>query len=133
MSEKLQRFIDLMKQIFELDKSDLDFGIYRIMNIRKAEIERFLSEGLPQKVRDTLAPFAQGDQESIRAQIAEIEKNGWSLVPSKYIDFIDHDLEIDFPAEMKRIQQEMRDVLAQEKESQKMLEEAFRGIGYGVE
>ena len=75
MSEKLQRFIDLMKQIFELDKSDLDFGIYRIMNIRKAEIERFLSEGLPQKVRDTLAPFAQGDQESIRAQIAEIEKN----------------------------------------------------------
>ncbi|MBO5075983.1 MAG: N-6 DNA methylase [Clostridia bacterium] len=65
--------------------------------------------------------------------IAEIEKNGWSLVPSKYIEFIDHDLEIDFPAEMKRIQQEMRDVLAQEKESQKMLEEAFRGIGYGIE
>ena len=63
----------------------------------------------------------------------EIEKNGWSLVPSKYIEFIDHDLEIDFPAEMKRIQQEMRDVLAQEKESQKMLEEAFRGIGYGIE
>ena len=65
--------------------------------------------------------------------IAEIEKNGWSLVPSKYIEFIDHDLEIDFPAEMKRIQQEMRDVLAQEKESQKMLEDAFRGIGYGIE
>ena len=65
--------------------------------------------------------------------IAEIEKNGWSLVPSKYIEFIDHDLEIDFPAEMKRIQQEMRDVLAHEKESQKMLEEAFRGIGYGIE
>lgn len=63
----------------------------------------------------------------------EIEKNGWSLVPSKYIEFIDHDLEIDFPVEMKRIQQEMRDVLAQEKESQKMLEEAFRGIGYGIE
>ena len=63
----------------------------------------------------------------------EIEKQGWSLVPSKYIEFIDHDLEIDFPAEMKRIQQEMRDVLAQEKESQKMLEEAFRGIGYGIE
>ena len=63
----------------------------------------------------------------------EIEKNGWSLVPSKYIEFIDHDLEINFPVEMKRIQQEMRDVLAQEKESQKMLEEAFRGIGYGIE
>lgn len=41
MSEKLQRFTDLMKQIFELDKSDLDFGIYRIMNIRKSEIVKF--------------------------------------------------------------------------------------------
>lgn len=35
MSEKLNRFVGLMKNIFELDKSDLDFGIYRIMNIRK--------------------------------------------------------------------------------------------------
>ena len=65
--------------------------------------------------------------------IDEIEKQGWSLVPSKYIEFIDHDLEIDFHAEMNRIQQEMRDVLAQEKQSQKMLEDAFRGIGYGIE
>lgn len=63
----------------------------------------------------------------------EIEKQGWSLIPSKYIEFIDHDLEIDFPAEMPRIQQEMREVLAQEKQSQKMLEDAFRGIGYGIE
>ena len=65
--------------------------------------------------------------------VTEIEKNGWSLIPSKYIEFIDHDLEIDFPAEMRRIQNEMREVLAQEKQSQKMLEEAFRGIGYGLE
>ena len=62
----------------------------------------------------------------------EIEKNGWSLVPSKYIEFIDHDLEIDFPAEMSRIQAEMRDLLKQEKASQKMLEDAFKGIGYGI-
>lgn len=63
----------------------------------------------------------------------EIGKQGWSLIPSKYIEFIDHDLEIDFPAEMARIQQEMREVLAQEKLSQKMLEDAFRGIGYGID
>ena len=46
MSEQLDRFINLMKGIFEIDKSDLDFGIYRIMNIRKREIETFLTEGL---------------------------------------------------------------------------------------
>lgn len=65
--------------------------------------------------------------------IAEIEKKDWSLIPSKYIQFIDHDLEIDYPAEMRRIQQEMKEILEQEKKSQKMLEDAFRGIGYGIE
>ena len=65
--------------------------------------------------------------------IKEIEANNWSLVPSKYIEFIDHDLGIDFKAEMNRIQQEMRDILAEEKQSQKMLEDAFKGIGYGID
>ena len=65
--------------------------------------------------------------------LEEIKKNGWTLVPSKYIEFKDHDLDIDFPAEMCRIQQEMKDIMAQEKESQKMLADAFKGIGYGIE
>ncbi len=65
--------------------------------------------------------------------IKEIEKQNWSLVPSKYIRFIDHDLEIDFSAEMRRIQAEMKAVMLQEKESQAMLLEAFRGIGYGID
>lgn len=64
--------------------------------------------------------------------IKEIEEKGWTLVPSKYIEFVDHDLDIDFNAEMSRIQKEMQEVLAQEKQSQKMLEDAFRGIGYGI-
>ena len=62
-----------------------------------------------------------------------VEQQGWSLVPSKYIEFIDHDLDIDFKAEMSRIQQEMRDILSEEKKSQKMLEDAFKGIGYGID
>ena len=65
--------------------------------------------------------------------MAEIEKNGWSLIPSKYIEFIDHDLEIDFAAEMGRIRKEMSEVLVQEKQSQKMLVKAFKGIGYGLD
>ena len=63
----------------------------------------------------------------------EIKDNRWSLVPSKYIEFIDHDLEIDFPAEMSRIQDEMKTIISKEKESQQMLLDAFKGIGYGIE
>ncbi len=65
--------------------------------------------------------------------IDEIEKQNWSLIPSKYIEFIDHDLDIDFRSEMRRIQEEMRAVMRQEKESQTMLMDAFRGIGYGID
>lgn len=61
-----------------------------------------------------------------------LKSKGYVLTPSKYIEFIDHDLDIDFDAEMNRIQGEMREVLASEKQSQKMLEDAFRGIGYGI-
>ncbi len=65
--------------------------------------------------------------------IDEIESRGWALTPSKYIEFIDHDLEIDYEKEMTRIQSEMRELLKQERESQRMLEDAFRGIGYGID
>lgn len=65
--------------------------------------------------------------------IKEIEEKGWSLTPSKYIEFIDHDLDIDFEKEMARIQKEMKEVMRIEKQSQKMLEDAFRGIGYGID
>ena len=65
--------------------------------------------------------------------IDEIETKGWALTPSKYIEFIDHDLEIDYEKEMARIQAEMQEVMKAEKKSQQMLEDAFRGIGYGID
>lgn len=72
-NEKLNRFISLLEEIFELDKADLDFGIYRIMNIRRKEIMKFLSEDLPKKVKETLTPFAQNTVE-IKERISAIER-----------------------------------------------------------
>ncbi|MCH4040563.1 MAG: type I restriction-modification system subunit M [Lachnospiraceae bacterium] len=57
----------------------------------------------------------------------------YSLVPSKYIQFIDHDLDIDYDKEMTRIQKEMKDLITEEKQTQKMLEDAYEGIGYGID
>lgn len=65
--------------------------------------------------------------------IAEIESKGWALTPSKYIEFVDHDLEIDYEKEMTRVQAEMKEIMKAEKKSQQMLEDAFRGIGYGID
>lgn len=62
-----------------------------------------------------------------------VQSKAYVLMPSKYIEFIDHDLDIDYKKEMARIQGEMKEVLKQEKQSQKMLEDAFKGIGYGID
>lgn len=64
--------------------------------------------------------------------VEEIETNGWTLIPSKYIEFIDHDLDIDYEKEIVRIQAEMQEVMKTEKKSRQMLEDAFRGIGYEI-
>lgn len=65
--------------------------------------------------------------------LKEIAEQNFTLVPSKYIAFIDHDLDIDYKKEMKRVQKEMTELMKREKESQKTLEDAFKGIGYGIE
>lgn len=65
--------------------------------------------------------------------IKEIEEKGWTLAPSKYIEFVDHDLQIDYKKEMSRIQNEMKEVLKNERESQKKLAAAFQGIGFDIE
>jgi type I restriction enzyme M protein len=62
-----------------------------------------------------------------------IAEHGYTLTPSKYIEFVDHDLGIDYPKEMSRIQKEMRALLEEEKRSQIDLKAAFKGIGYGIE
>jgi len=72
-NEKLDRFVSLLEGVFELDKADLDFGIYRILNIRKDKIKQFLADELPKKVREALESFAI-DTGTIAKRIADIEK-----------------------------------------------------------
>ncbi len=60
----------------------------------------------------------------------EIKENDFSLVPSKYIEFIDRDSGIDFDTEMKRIQNDFKSLLKEEKESQAQLINAFKVLGY---
>ena len=64
------------------------------------------------------------------ASFEELKANDFSLVPSKYIEFIDRDSEIDFDTEMKRIQKDFKMLLKEEKESQEQLINAFKVLGY---
>ncbi|MDR2748072.1 MAG: hypothetical protein LBB77_11580, partial [Treponema sp.] len=78
MTGKFDQFVELLNSIFELDKADLDFGIYRIMNIRKAETQNFLKSKLPQMVKKILVPHA-GNRPAIKARITAIERQAASF------------------------------------------------------
>ena len=64
------------------------------------------------------------------ASFEDLEANDFSLVPSKYIEFVDKDSGIDFDTEMKRIQQDFKTLLQEEKDSQAQLINAFKTLGY---
>ncbi len=72
-------------------------------------------------------------KDKVRPEDISVEDKDFSLAPSKYIEFIDHDLDIDYAKEMARIQDEMRLLMVSEELSQSMLKDAFRGIGYGID
>ncbi len=54
-------------------------------------------------------------------------------MPSKYIEFINHDLNIDHSTKMAHIQGEMQLLLNDECKNQEELLFAFRAIGYVIE
>ncbi len=54
MAATVVRFQMLLRELFQFDCADLDFGIYRIMNCRRDVIERFIAQDLPKSVAKEL-------------------------------------------------------------------------------
>ncbi|RCS28097.1 DNA methyltransferase [Polaribacter sp. WD7] len=63
----------------------------------------------------------------------DIIKKDYSLVPSKYIEFVNRDENINFEDKMKALQTEMADLLKQEAESKEDLLNVFKELGYDIE
>jgi len=53
--DMIQKFQDLLKRLFQFDTSDLDFGIYRILNYKREQIEKFISQDLVDKIESAFA------------------------------------------------------------------------------
>ena len=71
MQESLQKLQNLLQKLFRADAADLDFGIYRIINYRRDQIQNFLDKELPAIVNNTLE--ANTEAESTREHIIELE------------------------------------------------------------
>src|SRR5690625_3896965 len=69
--KKLQ---DELRKLFQFDASDLDFGIYRILNRKKDQIEKFIEKDLLDAVKEGLKAYKQQDAsqtKEIKQQILE--------------------------------------------------------------
>jgi adenine-specific DNA-methyltransferase len=71
MSANLEKLKELLAELFMLDQADLDFGIYRVMNAKRAEVTRFLETDLLPQVRQTLAAVDTGDRAQIQEELAQ--------------------------------------------------------------
>jgi len=58
-----------LRELFELDKSDLDFGIYRIIAAKNKEVTEFLDRQLKDVVKDTLAAHGAGAADLVQAEL----------------------------------------------------------------
>ena len=75
--EKLQ---ELLARLFRLDEpSDLDFGIHRVVNLKREDIRRYLNAELPKKISDILARSAaevgQSQTDELRRAQEQVHKD----------------------------------------------------------
>jgi len=73
-SDNRQQLIAKLKELFQMDQADLDFGIYRIMNAKRDEITRFLEKDLMPTLRGTLEKFQPAGQAEKQMALEEAIK-----------------------------------------------------------
>jgi type I restriction enzyme M protein len=66
------------------------------------------------------------------ASYEEVEEKDFTLVPSRYIEFVNRDENIDFDSKMKGLQTELTDLLKQEEQSTQDLLGVFKELGYEI-
>ncbi|MDQ7084368.1 MAG: hypothetical protein Q9M36_05330 [Sulfurovum sp.] len=75
-TENQKKLLKILNEIFQLDQSDLDFGIYRIMNSKSKEINEFLDKDLLSSVASA---FSSNDNNSTQKELDEAIQQAQSL------------------------------------------------------
>ena len=64
--------------------------------------------------------------------VSEIREKGYSLVPSRYIEFVNRDEGADYDGKMSALRTELSGLLAAEEQSKRDLLAVLEGLGYGI-
>ena len=76
---KLDRLRALLREMFQLDRGDLDFGLYRIMNLKAGEIAAFLDEDLLPQVKTKLNLTSEEEMASLEEDLDNARKSAQKL------------------------------------------------------
>ncbi|WP_419900865.1 site-specific DNA-methyltransferase [Roseomonas sp. USHLN139] len=68
---KLTELTAKLSEILQIDRPDLDFGIYRVINARADEIRDYLARRLPDRVKAALGEGGQANLEALKQKLAE--------------------------------------------------------------
>jgi adenine-specific DNA-methyltransferase len=72
MADSQTKLKTLLRELFQLDSADLDFGIYRIMNSKRSEIERFLDNDLLPQIKEAFLQYKSSDSAHIKAELDKV-------------------------------------------------------------
>ena len=67
------KFRETLAEMLQLNQADLDFGIYRIMNQKRKDIEAFLKNRLVPEVTAILKANANDDTEKLKQELQKLE------------------------------------------------------------
>lgn len=76
---KFQELVAKLREIFQIDRPELDFGIYRVLNARAGEINEYLENRLPEKVQAALSAGNAANAHQIQADLDEAIKQAQAL------------------------------------------------------
>jgi len=74
MDSQYDKLKKILREMFQMDQADLDFGIYRIMNQKRDEIEKFLDRDLLPQVKDQFAKYRDVQADDKKKELTELEK-----------------------------------------------------------
>src|SRR5690625_516747 len=79
MNPRYEKLKALLRELFQLDQPDLDFGLYRIMHAKGDEINRFLDNDLLPQVASILGEYKSADKSEIKQQLDDAIKQAEAL------------------------------------------------------
>lgn len=72
MTQKYEKLKNLLKELFQLDQPDLDFGLYKIMHAKSDEVTQFLDKDLLPQVKQAFGLYKTSDKADLEKELQTV-------------------------------------------------------------